>query len=133
MEKAKKIHGNVNDLDNEVVTATCKISQGSGKCGNKYTRAAERENIRKKLYEKNMYTSIFRVQEADKLMDNDGKKPPHLYTENTYKKAKYEYVESQHIDRNPIRALELMQIISHQYVIQTLSINPFTVHYWTNH
>ena len=71
-------------------------------------RAAERENIGKELYEKKMYASIFRVQEADKLIDTDVKKPPHLYSENTYKKAKYEYVDSQHIDRNPIRALELM-------------------------
>ena len=44
------IHGNINDLDNEVVTATCKISQGRGKFGNKYLRAAERENIGKELY-----------------------------------------------------------------------------------
>ena len=57
-----------------------------------------------------MYASIFRVQEADKLMDTDGKKPLHLYSENTYKKAKYEYVDWQHIDRNPIGALELINI-----------------------
>ena len=59
--------------------------------------------------------------------------PPHLYKPSALYNAKYEFVSKQYLYKDPIRALEIMQLNTMANVIHNIGLNPFKDHYWTNH
>jgi len=47
--------------------------------------------------------------------------------------AKHEITQKNYIDKDPLKALHLMKLGSLENIIHTIGLNPFFVHYWTNH
>jgi len=88
------------------------------------------------LVEKFQGTSAtkYRIEMAEDLMQQGDVEPPHLYNANVLRVAKHETMQKNYIDKDPLKALHLMQLISSlQNVIHSIGLNPFFVHYWTNH
>jgi len=59
--------------------------------------------------------------------------PPHLYKASVLHVAKNEFIKSQHFDEDPIKALCIMKYSAYLNCIHNIGIDPFFVHYWTNH
>lgn len=71
---------------------------------------------------------------AEKLIqEDDDKEPPHLYNTNVLRVAKYDVTQKNYVHRNPLKALYLMQLGSLKNTIHNIGLNPFFVHYWSNH
>jgi len=59
--------------------------------------------------------------------------PPHLYKASVLHVAKNEFIKSQHIDEDPIKALCIIKYSAYLNYIHNIGIDPFFVHYWINH
>jgi len=59
--------------------------------------------------------------------------PSHLPNASVLHVAKNEYIKSQLYDNDPIKALCIMKYSAYCNCIHNIEIDPFFVHYWTNH
>lgn len=105
--------------------------EGQGRCGKRYLRNPVRRTIVEKFQETN--ATKYRTEIAEELMEQDDIEPPHLYSANILRVAKHEIMQKNYIDKDPLKALHLMKLDSLQNVIHNIGLNPFFVHYWTNH
>ena len=123
------------DIGSEIVTVTCKITEGSGgKCGKRYLRSEERKKIGQDLSDRNECSNVYRITRANELMKEGDPEPPQLYGKSVLRVAKHEAATSKHLDKNPIRTLELMQLSpAYKEIIHFLSVKPFMVLFWLNY
>jgi len=113
------------------VLLKCKIIKGIGKCGKRYLRKPLRTTVGKELHAKSI--EIYRAEKANELMVSGDSEPPHLYKSSTLHVAKNEYKKSQFFDSDPIKALCIMKYSAYANCIHNIGMNPFFIHYWTNH
>jgi len=76
---------------------------------------------------------VYRAERADKLMTPGDPEPPHLYDAFILHVAKNEYTKSQHFDKDPVNAISIMKRSVYLNCIHNIGLDPFFVHYWTNH
>lgn len=115
----------------DVVLLKCKVLEGTGKCGKRYLRAPSRKIIGQQLRIKSV--DVYRAEKANELMMPGDPEPPHLYNATVLHVAKNEYTKTQFYDADPIRALCIMKCNTYLNCIHNIGIDPFFVHYWTNH
>lgn len=127
------LRGEMSGLNEEVISITCEISKGNGRCGKRYLRGEERKRVAEELALKNICPELYRAENADKLMREGDLEPAHLYSLSVLRNAKYEYKSAAHIDRDPFISLAWMQLESSKQVIHSLQYNPFKLYYWSNH
>lgn len=108
----------------------CEVIKGSGKCGKRYLRQPRREIISKLLCSKP--AEIYRIEEAGINMLPGDSGPPFLQSLNVLKNAKCAYIKKEHLHEDPRKALEIMKHTFLSNAIHTISLSPFTVHFWTN-
>lgn len=118
------------DSETEVLLK-CKIFKGFGKCGKRYLRKPLRTIIGEELLAKPI--EVYRAEKANKLMTSGDPEPPHLYKASILHVAKSEYKKSHLFDNDSIKALCIMKYSAYFNCIHNISIDPFFVHYWTNH
>lgn len=79
----------------------------------------------------------YRVEMAENLMQsNDNRvmiEPPHLFSANVLRVAKYDVTQANYFDKDPIKALQIMQLGPLQNIVHNIGLNPFFVHYWSNY
>jgi len=127
----KCVINNTNELLTEI---KCKFIEGEkeGRCGKRYLRQPIRQAVVKELEGKSVMK--YRVEMAEKLMqNNDNIEPPHLFNANVLRVAKHNIKEKSYFDKNPIKALEIMQLGPLKNIIHNIGLNPFFVHYWSNY
>lgn len=110
----------------------CTYIEGQGCCGKRYLRNPVRQAIVEK-FQGTTSAAKYRIEMAEDLMQQGDKEPPHLYSANVLRVAKHEIMQKNYIDKDPLKALHLMQLGSLQNVIHNIGLNPFFVHYWSNH
>lgn len=110
------------------VVLKCKIFKGVGKCSKRYLRKPSRTIIGQQLRIKPI--EVYRAEKANELISPE---PPHLYKSSILHVAKNEYRKSQLFNNNPIKALCIMKYSAYYNCIHNIGIEPFFVHYWTNH
>lgn len=59
--------------------------------------------------------------------------PPHLYKSSILHVVKNESKQSQYFNSDPIKALCIMKYSVYANCIHNIGIDPFFIHYWTNH
>lgn len=111
----------------------CKILKGTEgrKCGKRYLREPLRTIVGKELCNKPI--EVYRAEKANELMVLGDPEPPHLYKSTTLHVAKNEYKNSQFFNADPIKALCIMKYSAYVNCIHNIGIDPFFIHYWTNH
>ena len=122
---------NTNELITEV---KCKFIEGEkeGRCGKRYLRNPVRQAVINGLQGKSVMK--YRIEMANKLMDSQDKfEPPHLFDANVLRVAKHDIREKSYFDKNPIKALEIMQLGPLKNIIHNIGLNPFCVHYWAKY
>ena len=82
--------------------------EGVGNCSKRFLRGPERKRIGQDINDKKICPSIYRNQEANRLIEEGNSEAPHLYATSTYRKAAMEYANANRIEPNPLRAVELM-------------------------
>jgi len=76
----------------------------------------------------------YRTEIAEQYMDHSiVTELPHLYSTEVLRTAKYEIKQKNYIDKDPIRALHIMQFDNLKGIIHNIGIHPFLVHYWGNY
>lgn len=73
------------------------------------------------------------LKKVNELMVLGNPEPLHLYTSSTLHAAKNEYKMSQFFDADPIKALCIMKYSAYANCVYNIGIDPFFIHYWTNH
>lgn len=109
----------------------CKIVKGTGKCSKRYLRAPLRKLIGQELCTKPV--EVHRAENANKLMLSGDPAPPHLYDSSVLHVAKNEYIKSKLLDKDPVNAICIMKRSVYLNCIHNIGIDPFFVHYWTDH
>jgi hypothetical protein len=94
-----------------------------------------REPSRRKIGQQLRIKSVdvYRAEKANQLMALGDPEPPHLHKASILHVAKNEYIKSQLFDPDPIKALCIMKYSAYSNCIHNIGIDPFFVHYWTNH
>lgn len=73
---------------------------------------------------------------ADKLMQSDDNiESPHLFSSNVLRTAIYEIKQKDCFRKDPIKALEIMQLGPENLrnITHNIGLNPFFIHYWSNY
>ena len=84
--------------------------------------------------DKNECPNVYRITRANEIMNEGDPEPPHLYRKSVLRVAKHEAAMSKHIDKNPVKALELMQLSpSYKKIFHFFALNPLIIHYWLNY
>lgn len=115
-----------------LVTVTCTLQAAERNCGKRQLRAQTRETVAKNLQETSVFA--YRNQEAARIIDQH-KYIERLQPRGVLRQAKYEYVNAQYVNADPIKALGILKRKSTLggNVIQKIGIDPFFVHFWSNH
>lgn len=113
------------------VLLKCKIFKGTGKCSKRYLRAPLRKLVGQELCTKTV--EVYRAEKANELMISGDPVPPHLYETSVLHVAKNEHIKSQFLDKDPVNAICIMKRSVYLNCIHNIGIDPFFVHYWTNH
>lgn len=122
----------IDNTDAIITKIKCKFIEGEGRCGKRYLRNPIRQNIAQNLQGSSVMK--YRVEMADKLMETDDNvEPPHLYSANVLRKAKCEVKQKNYLHKDPIKALEIMQLSSLKNILHNIGLNPFFAHYWSNY
>lgn len=121
------------DNTNEITTKiNCKFIKGEGRCGKRYLRNPIRQTIVQKLQGASVMK--YRAEMVENLMQsNDNIEPPHLFSANVLRVAKYDVTQANYFDKDPIKALQIMQLGPLQNIIHNIGLNPFFVHYCSNY
>lgn len=109
----------------------CHITSGEGICGKRYFREGERSRVARDLCEKRKAPTVYRAEMASKIMRFGDPEPPHLYSANVLKTAKKQYLASQQLHHDPLKAIALMRAGILRSAIHNFGEDPFFVHYWT--
>jgi len=122
----------INNSEELVTKLKCIYVEGQGHCGKRYLRNPIRQAVVEKL--QGTSAAKYRIEMAENLMqEDDDKEPPCLYSTNVLRVAKHEITQKNYIDKDPLKALHLMKLGSLKNIIHTIGLNPFFVHYWSNH
>lgn len=119
------------NMRKKYIVLKCKVIKGTGKCGKRFLRAPLRKTIGLQLRTKPV--EVYRAERADELMTRGDPEPPHLYEALVLHVARNEYTKAQFLDKNPINAVCIMKRSVYLNCIHNIGIDPFFVHYWTNH
>lgn len=110
----------------------CTFIEGKSRCGKRYLRRPIRDKIAEKL--KTTTAMAYRTELADDLMNtSDTAEPPHLFSANVLRVAKNKVIEEDYLDKDPLKALLLMQLGSLRDIIHNIGLNRFFIHYWSNY
>lgn len=110
----------------------CTFIEGKSRCGKRYLRRPIRDKIAEKL--KTTTAMAYRTELADDLMNtSDTAEPPHLFSANVLRVAKNKVIKEDYLDKDPLKALLLMQLGSLRDIIHNIGLNPFFIHYWSNY
>lgn len=110
----------------------CRVSEGDGQsCGKRFLRKPIRQIVAKQLQYKSAL--CYRTEKANELQSEGDAEPPNLYSLRVLNSAKQEFHLAQFPDRNPILSLEIMKSFSLKNTIHAIGLDPFFVHYATNH
>ena len=122
----------INNSEELVTKLKCTYTEGQGRCGKRYLRKPVRQTVVDQL--QGTSASKYRIEMAEKLMqEGDDKEPPHLYSTNVLRVAKYDIAQKNYMDKDPLKALYLLQLGSLRHIIHSIGWNPFYIHYWSNH
>lgn len=122
----------INNTNEHITKIKCKYLEGEGRCGKRYLRNPIRQAVVNELDGKNIMQ--YRVEMAEKLMQSgDNIEHPHLFSANVLSVVKQKIKEKNYFDKDPIKALGIMQLGSFKNIIHNVSLNPFFIHYWSNY
>lgn len=122
----------INNSEDLMTKIKCTYVEGQERCGKRYLRNPIRQAVVEKFLGKT--ATMYRTELAENLIqEGDNVEPPHLYSANVLRVAKHEVIQKNYIDKDPLKALHLMQLGSLKNVIHNIGLNPFFIHYWSNH
>lgn len=128
------INGVINNVNLETDNImNCTRTKGTGICGKRFLRNPERLEIGKMLWDRHLTSEVYKAERAEELMAIDDPEPPHLYKAKTLRNVKQEYSEYLCFDKDPLKSLLIGQETTYKNMIHNLGLNPFFVHYWSNH
>lgn len=67
---------------------------------------------------------------ANKLIPPGGKEPPNLHSAPVYRQAKYQRNQEKYIDKDPMKALDIMSNSGYESEIKLFCLKPFFIIYW---
>lgn len=122
----------IDNTDEITTKIKCKFIKGEGRCGKRYLRNSIRQTTVQNLQGASVMK--YRAEMADNLMQScDNIEPPHLFSANVLRVAKYDVTQTNYFHKDPIKALEIMQLRPLQNIIHNVGLSPFFVHYWSNY
>lgn len=109
----------------------CTYLQGKGNCSKRYLRNPTRKIVGKELQNKSAY--VYRAEKAHMLMKEGDPELPHLFSSAVLRAAKSEAIKTDYVDSDVFKALVILKFSSLQNVIHNIGLDPFFIHYWSNH
>lgn len=119
--------------DDQMINIECTASKGDGNCRKRQCRNEDR----KKLVDCLKHESVesYRTNLASKVLkETDRREPPHLYSANVMRTAKYEFQQKEYRDPNPLMAVaKLKRSTEGRNVVRDIGLDPAVVYFWSNH
>lgn len=124
------------DASNEESTfaefkCTLRTADANGMCGKRYLRNPLRQRVARELQHKSAV--VYQAEKANELKREGDPDPPHLYSLPVLNTAKKELKASKFLTPDPIISLGIKKSYSLRNDIQSIGLDPFYVHYGTNH
>lgn len=119
------------DSFSNCIKLNCTYIKGTGKCGKRYLRKPTRLIVGKELQQKAVH--VFRAEKANILMTEGDVEPPHLYSSGVLRTVKTETMTQNYVHSDALQALVLLKFTCLNNVIHNIGLDPFFIHYWTNH
>ena len=125
-------------IDNESNDLTtlfeCQItkSQASGECRKRQLRGPLRKVIGAELSEASV--DVYQAEKRRELQQHGDPEPPTLYSDKVLRQAKHEFIVSQYLDRDPLKALQkLKRTPMGKNVIRHIGLEPFFIYIFSSH
>ena len=107
------------------------MKKGVGKCKKRFFREPLRSQVGRELCAKG--ADVYRAEQARLKMKQGDPEPPTLPSSKVLWNAKLEVLNSQYLDSDPIKAIEILKHTSMKGTIHSIGHSPFFVHFWANH